>query len=126
MIAIERLKVLGYTLGVRADGRIAYKFHGAAVPPEAAVLLAEVKRQKAEAVAYLTQWPPESYESERKFGPGSSRLYPFLGKLVQTPLGQAQLWQVGIERVGVVLPRNPKRVEFLPWTQIRPVTKRAQ
>lgn len=123
MIAIERLKVLGYTLSVRADGRIGYKFHGDLAPREAAVLLAEVKRQRAAAVAYLVIWPPESYESERKFRPGPCRLYPFIGKDVMTPLGQARLWQVGSEKVGVVLPRDPKHVEFLPWAQIRPTAK---
>ena len=123
MIAIERLKAIGVTLSVRADGKIAYKFPGDQLPREAAVLLAEVRRQREVAAEYLTIWPPESYESERKFRPGACRLYPFLQKQVRTPQGQALLWQVGSANVGVVLTSNPKRVVFFHWTEIRPTAR---
>ena len=121
MIAIEQLKTWGYVFSVNT-GTITYQFHGAPPPPKAAVaLLAEVKRQKAAAIAYLgIPWPPESAESEQKFGPGSPRLYPFINTLVSTPLGDARLWQVGHERVGVILLKKPDTVTFLPWADVWP------
>ena len=122
MIAIERLKTLGYTFSVRDYGAIIYQFHGIQPPPQEAVaLLAEVQRQKTAAAVYLNiTWPPESAESERKFGPGVPRLYPFINKLVMTPLGEGRLWQA-CDRAGVILLKKPDIVTFLPWTDVWPI-----
>jgi len=120
MRIIEALRGLGYSLCVQ-DGEIRYKCANTCPPAEAAGLLAELKRQKAEVLAYLVvSWPAESRESEAKFGQGPARLYPFLNKTVATPLGLGKLWQVGSNRVGVVLSQNPDRVTFMSWFDVRP------
>lgn len=123
MRIIEALRGLGYSLCVQ-DGAIRYKCAHTCPPAEAAGLLAELKRRKAEFLAYLSiPWPPESNESERKFGSGPARLYPFLNKIIATPLGTGRLWQVGSDRVGVVLSQNPSRVTFMPWYEVWPVSQ---
>lgn len=120
MKIVEALRSLGYAFRIEG-GAIRYKCAGDSAPPQAAALLAELKRRKAEAVAYLTlAWPPESAEAEEKFGQGPARLYPFLDKTVATPLGEGRLWQVGYDRVGVVLFRKPEKVTFMPWYEARP------
>lgn len=120
MKAVEALRGMGYSLYVQ-DGAIHYKCANTCPPAEAAGLLAEIKSRKAEVLAYLVvSWPAESRESEVKFGQGPARLYPFVNKTVITPLGPGKLWQVGNERVGVVLPQNPDRVMFMPWFDLRP------
>ena len=120
MRIVESLRALGYTLYVH-DGSIRYKCDHASPPAEARDLLLELKRHKAEVLSYLNlSWPAESAECEEKFGQGSARLYPFLDKTVVTPLGLAKLWQVGYERVGVVFFREPSKVRFMSWYDIRP------
>ncbi|OGS33037.1 MAG: hypothetical protein A2218_07850 [Elusimicrobia bacterium RIFOXYA2_FULL_53_38] len=73
MIAIERLKELGYTFSVRAGGKISYQFHGTPPPPQVArVLFAEVKSQKANAIAYLSLSKPS--EGKAIFAPCEQEL----------------------------------------------------
>ncbi|MBI4376695.1 MAG: hypothetical protein HY549_09630 [Elusimicrobia bacterium] len=120
MRSVERLRSLGYVLYVE-DGAIRYKCANSCPPAQAAELLADIRRRKAEVLAYLDiSWPVESRECEAKFGQGPARLYPFLGKAVATPVGSGKLWQVGNHRVGVVLAQNPNKVTFMPWYDARP------
>lgn len=65
-------------------------------------------------------WPEKSLESERLFGHAAARLYPFIGRQVQTPLGSGVLWQAFTERAGVILDAEPGKVTFMPTAQILP------
>jgi hypothetical protein len=49
-------------------------------------------------------WPPESYEAERKFNSTHARLFPFLGKRVRTPRGEGILFTAFSSRAEVVMP----------------------
>lgn len=66
------------------------------------------------------EWPEESLESERRFGHAAARLYPFIGRQVQTPLGSGVLWQAFTERAGVILDAEPGKVTFMPTNQVLP------
>lgn len=52
------------------------------------------------------------------------RLYPFLGKVVQTPKGPGKLWQVFSFRIGVILDADSNHVSFFLPEQIQ--IKRSQ
>lgn len=120
MKIIETLRSLGYGFHIEG-GTIRYKCAHAEAPAQAATLLAELKRRKAEALIYLSlSWPAESAEAEEKFGQGPARLYPFLNKTVATPHSAGRLWQVGCKRIGVVFPHDPDKVAFMPWYEARP------
>ena len=57
---------------------------------------------------------------ERRFGHKAARLYPCLGRMVQTPKGEGRLIQVFTVQVGVVLEASPERVTFFEPDEIRP------
>lgn len=121
---IEGLRSMGFVL-LAVDGEIRHRSEAELRPPEADDLLAEVMRRKEEAVAYLSiPWPQVCRESEWKFGHAPARLYPMLNKVVSTPQGRGTLWQVGSERVGVVLNRQPGKVTFMPFWDVRPIVRR--
>ena len=93
------------------------------------VLTAELRealaQNKAEIIVALqgakeSGWPPESLESERRFGCREARLYPFLKKRVFTPAGPGRLEQVFTERVGVILERDPSRLSYFAPSEIAP------
>lgn len=48
-------------------------------------------------------WPPESLDSERRFGHPAARLYPIIGKQVRTQFGTGMLLQVFTDRAAVEL-----------------------
>jgi hypothetical protein len=120
MKEIEALRERGFTFHVE-DDTIRYKSKNPAPPREAAALLAEIKRRKAEALRYLrVAWPPESTDYEIRFRSGAPRLFPFLGKEVSTPHGPGILWRVGSLTVQVVLTKNPKVAVEFAWYDVLP------
>ena len=77
-------------------------------------LLATVRQHKPELIELLT-WPAECLAAERKHGHPLARLYPLVGRTVQTPLGPARLVAALPERA-VVIPnrRSFSFAVFLP------------
>jgi len=68
-------------------------------------------------------WPPESLESEAKFGAPYARLFPFIGRKVRTPDGAGVLLQVFRERCAVALDvEAQKYLHFFPPGEIEPVS----
>jgi len=82
-----------------------------------------IREHKAELVRLLADmcWPPESFETERRFGHRHARLYPFLSRTIATPAGPGQLVLVSTERAGVVLERGPRQVSFFLPGELRPL-----
>lgn len=68
----------------------------------------------------LRTWPKESRDAVRRFGRPYARLYPFLGREVETPQGRGRLLQVFAERVTVVLDTEPSRASFFLPSEVRP------
>ena len=88
-------------------------------------LLSELRAHKEEVLVTLkeaseTAWPPESLESERRFGCPEARLYPFLERRVLTPVGPGRLVQVFAERVAVVLEKDRSRLSFFLPAEVVP------
>lgn len=71
-------------------------------------------------------WPPESLDSERRFGSWHARLYPFVGETVSTPRGAGRLVQVFPERASVILPGEERIGVFLPGEVLPARRHRAQ
>jgi len=123
---VSRLEESGGTLLLNGD-RILYS-----VPkgnPEAQSLLAELRKHRERVMELLQQrdanqheWPPESFEAERRFGQAHAKLFPFLGRKVRTPAGSGTLIQVFADRVTVVLDTELSRCTFLRPTEIEPVS----
>lgn len=91
------------------------------------VVTPEIRRQlserKPELIAELSRgpsWPAESREAERRFGTPEARLYPFLGKEVDTAVGSGWLLQVFPERVAVILHSCADEVTYLLPAEVRP------
>ncbi|MFQ5904124.1 MAG: hypothetical protein ACE5JO_10580 [Candidatus Binatia bacterium] len=87
------------------------------IPPD---LRERLREHKAEIIALLS-CEAEGDALERRFGHRAARLYPSLGKKVQTPKGEGRLWQVFTARVGVVLDDSPDRVTFLEPDEVLPL-----
>lgn len=68
----------------------------------------------------LRSWPQASRDAVRRFGQSCARLYPFIGREVQTPLGRGRLLQVFHERATVVLDVEPSRASFFLPSEVRP------
>ena len=68
----------------------------------------------------LQSWPEASKDAVHRFGKPCARLYPFLGREVQTPEGPGRLLQVFTERVTVVLDAEPSRASFFLPSEVRP------
>lgn len=85
-------------------------------------LLEALRAHKAEVMdlVELRSWPEASKEAVRRFGKPCARLYPFLGRVVQTPDGPGRLLQVFAERVTVVLDAEPSRASFFLPSEVRP------
>ena len=106
---------------VAAEDRLRF-YPQSRVPTE---LLSELQVHKAEILSALqhspaTLWPPESLESERRFGCPEAWLFPFLEKRVLTPDGPGRLVQVFSERVAVILESNPSQLSFFVPSDIAP------
>ena len=71
-------------------------------------------------IVELRGWPDASRDAVRSFGHPCARLYPFLGRTIQTPQGPGRLLQVFPERATVVLDREPKRARFFLPSELRP------
>lgn len=88
-------------------------------------IVALLQSREKENVRNLDVWPAESLEAESRFGCPEARLYPFLGKTVQTPQGAGVLWQVlSKERVGVVIENGERRVVYFSLPEIGPPTEK--
>ena len=61
---------------------------------------------------------------ERRFGHKAARLYPLLGRQVQTPKGEGRLCQVFTVQVGVVLEDSPEQVTHFEPDEVRPCPDR--
>ncbi len=70
----------------------------------------------------LENWPPESFEAERRFASPHARLFPFLGRKVRTPGGPGTLIQVFADRVTVMLDSELARNCFFKQTDVEPVS----
>jgi hypothetical protein len=70
----------------------------------------------------LENWPPESFEVERRFAQPHAKLFPFLGRKVRTPSGPGTLIQVFADRVTVLLDSELSRCTFFVPAQIEPIT----
>ena len=79
----------------------------------------QLRQHKSEILAFLAR-QSEGEALERRFGHKAARLYPFLGKTVQTPEGGGRLCQVFAVQVGVVLEDSPERVTFFMPDEVRP------
>lgn len=80
---------------------------------------------KGEILAWLrgddgVLWPQESRDCVRRFGHPHARLYPFLGRTVETSQGSGRLVQVFSDRAAVVLDGDPSHLTFLLPAEIRP------
>lgn len=68
----------------------------------------------------LRTWPEASRDAVRRFGQSCARLYPFIGREVETPQGRGRLLQVLQERATVVLDVEPDRAKFFIPSEVRP------
>ena len=85
-------------------------------------LLEALRAHKAEVMdlVELQCWPEASREAVRLYRAPYARLYPFLGRTIQTPRGPGRLLQVFPERATVVLDGERERASvFLP-SEVRP------
>lgn len=87
-----------------------------------AELAEEIRSQKRDLLELveLQRWPAESRDAVRRFGKPCARLYPFVGREIQTPDGPGRLLQVLAERVTVVLDAEPSRARFFLPSEVRP------
>lgn len=92
------------------------------VPPE---LVAEIRQHKGELLSILSLegWPPECQEAVRTFRHAHARLFPLLGKRVQTPRGPGQLIDAKRPHAGVVLDQDPGRATYFFWDEIKPLSR---
>jgi hypothetical protein len=100
-------------------GRLRVEAPRGAVTPELRRELREHKPELIAELSCLTGWPPESLDAERSFGAPCARLYPFLGRTVETPAGPGRLLQVFSERAAVLLDGDERVSHFLP-AELRP------
>lgn len=124
---VSRIEELGGYVALDTDGEIRYR-----VPkdnPEAQGLLAELRKHRERVMELLRQrkahecnWPPESFDYERRFGRSHSKLFPFIGRKVRTPNGPGTLIQVFANRVTVVLDAEISRCSFFVPGQVEPVS----
>lgn len=129
MQALDELRRLGYEVG--ADGEdIRCRYVGLGRPDANRVRpwLDVLKTGKAAALAMLRAeaadgWPPESLRCEARFGHRAARLYPFLGRPVQTSAGPARLIQVIEARCRVRLDAEPDRLVEVPAELVLPPAK---
>ena len=91
------------------------------------VLTEEIRRalveHKPELVAELSvaaTWPAEYREAERRFRVPHARLFPLLGRRVETPAGAGELVQVFAERAAVRLDVDPEVLAFFLPAEVRP------
>ena len=110
--------VEGLGIALKAEGEKLLYRPKDAVPGE---LLSELKEHKGELLEILPFWCPESAEAVRCFGSPEAWLYPYLDKTVETEFGAGVLVQVLGDRVSVVLNREPSRMAFFDWRDVRPV-----
>ncbi len=83
-------------------------------------LLEEVRTHKPELLALLSsEWPQESLDYVKRFQHAAARLYPLLGKTVQTSRGTGRLLQV-LGRVAAVALEGRDDVTYLPWQEVFP------
>ena len=89
-------------------------------------LLQELQSHKEEVLDFLIsrQWPSESLEAEGTFGNPLARLYPFLGKMVSTPMGPGTLLQAFSVHAAVRLDTLRDRATFFHWQDIQPPGRR--
>lgn len=85
-------------------------------------LVESLRAHKAELLdlVELQSWPEASREAVRLYRAPYARLYPFLGRTIQTPRGPGRLLQVFPERATVVLDDYPERASFFLPSELRP------
>ncbi|HSL82534.1 MAG TPA: hypothetical protein VLF66_07130 [Thermoanaerobaculia bacterium] len=85
-------------------------------------LLEALRAHKAEVMdlVELQSWPEISRDAVLRFGKPCARLYPFLGREVETPRGRGRLLKVFAERVMVVLDTAPSQASFFLPSEVRP------
>jgi hypothetical protein len=112
---LSELRALNIELDVAGD-RLRYR-PASACPDD---LLAELRMLKPELVELLKDWPQVSLDYVERFQTPEARLYPFLGKSVQTPMGRGRLVQVIFPHAVVVLEETADRAVFLLWQEVKP------
>ena len=84
-------------------------------------------RRRSEILELLTLqagWPGECLQSEQRFGSWHARLFPLIGKAVDTPQGPGKLFNVlsssAGARAGVILDITPGRVTLMDARMVKP------
>lgn len=85
-------------------------------------LLEALRAHKAEVMdlVELRSWPEASKDAVRRFRQPCARLYPFIGRTIQTPQGPGRLLQVFPERATVAFAATPGTVSFFLPSELRP------
>ena len=84
-------------------------------------LLEEVRTHKPELLFLLnSEWSQESLDYAKRFQNAAARLYPLLGKTVDTSRGRGQLLQV-LGRAAAVALEGRDDVTYLPWQKVFPL-----
>ena len=112
---LERLRNQGVVLSSQGDRLNVDAPQGVMTPD----LLDMLRKRKAEIIALLCS-QAKGDALERRFGHKAARLYPYLGRMVQTPKGGGRLCQVFTVRVGVVREASPEQVTNFEPNEIRP------
>jgi hypothetical protein len=113
---LATLRRAGIEVSVRED-RLRIEAPRGAVTPEIHRALVDHKPELIAALSVPRRsptWPPESLDAERQFGGPHARLYPFLGRTVETSSGPGRLLQVFSERAAVLLDGSDQTAYFPP------------
>ena len=115
---LQQVRSLGVSLEVEG-GSLRLRPRSALTPE----LVGALREHKPEVLQILRSggWPVECLEAERRFGQFHARLFPWLDKLVETPMGRGRLLQVFAERVAVSLDGSQGTLTFLLPEEIRPL-----
>jgi hypothetical protein len=116
---LASLRRSGIEVSVRED-RLRVEAPRGAVTPEIRQRLADRKQELIELLSAPVTWSPESIAAAASFGVPHARLYPFIGKAVDTPAGGGRLLQVFAERAAVLLDHDAERVVYFVPSEIRP------
>jgi hypothetical protein len=82
----------------------------------------EALQNRTATTSHEDAWPPASQDADRRFGQPHAKLFPFIGRKVQTPAGPGTLLQLFSKRVTVVLDSEMSKCSFFPPAEIQPVS----
>ena len=118
-LLLTKLRAEG--LQLRVAGEVLF------VKPKASITFVQrqaIAESKPQLITLLSKeevdWPVECIKSEQKYGHCAARLYPLIGKVVETPRGVGLLWQVFANRAGVLMDGNRKWLLFITPEDIKP------